>query len=234
MKKLLFFLAFCVCLNADVFQNQQLYAATNVVNAFGCGSDKSVNKYIKNAKAIAILTDVRRGAAVVSTQEGSGVFSMKDENGNWSSPIMLTYKGFGIGLQAGYESNDVVLLFQSSKSFRDIFKGKETLEIGASASFINGKMAGVSTDIPEISSWIIKRGDVTGIYFGATLDIGKITIDNQATNDLYDRIYTYEDILNNSPKDTKYIKLFKETLTNVLNYGSSKNCNHKNAAKKEM
>ncbi|PSM52616.1 putative lipid-binding protein (SYLF/DUF500 domain) [Campylobacter blaseri] len=217
MRKLLLVLFFCLYANADVFQNQQVYAAANVINSFGCEANKTISeKYIKNAKAVVVLTDVVKSGLIASVQSGNGIFSMKDENGDWTSPIMVRYRGFGAGLQAGYQSTDIVMLFQTSKSFRDLFNGQDTLELNAGVSFVEGKSAGVATDLPEVSAWMVRPGEVTGIYIGASIDFGRLTIDDQATNDYYDRIFTYDDILNGSPKDSKYTRVLKSSLSKNL------------------
>lgn len=212
------FLALCFSgANADIVQNQEVYAAANTIRAFACDNNQSISyNHVAHAKAVAILTDVVRSGAVVSTQSGNGIFAMKDEHGKWSSPLFIKYRGFGIGPQLGYESNDMVVLFQTTKSFKDIFEGETTLSVGAGASFVNGKRAEVATDLPEVSAYMISPGKVTGIYLGASVDIGKISVDDQATNDYYGRIYDYEDILNDSPKTTKYTRILKNTLSEYL------------------
>lgn len=217
LKSLLLATFLTISLKADIVQNQQVYATSNVIKAFACDNNQSIPaNYIKNAKAVAILTDVKRAGVIVSAQIGDGVFSMKDEYGNWSAPLFIKYKGFGVGLQAGYESSDVVVLFQTSKSFQDIFTGLDTLEANAGISLGSGSKIGNATDLPDVSAWMITPGKVTGIYFGATFDVGKLSVNDQATNDYYGRIYDYEDILNDSPKVTKYTKIFKKTLAEYL------------------
>lgn len=228
MKKLLVFLfAFCIGANADVLQNEQVYAAANVLKSFGCTPNKSITKdQLKHVKAIAVLTDVTKAGLVASVQSGNGVFSMRDLNGNWTSPIMIKYRSFGAGVQVGVESTDMILLFQTSKSFRDIFEGENTIGLNAGASFIEGGSTGVTTDLPELSAWIVNPGESTGVYVGASVDFGRLTIDDQATNDYYERIYDYADILNGSPKDTIYTKMLKKALnTYILNDGSDYQCN---------
>ena len=66
MKKLLVFaFAFCLSLSADVFQNEQVYAAANVVKSFGCDNNNTVSeKYLENVKAVAIIPDVTRTSAI--------------------------------------------------------------------------------------------------------------------------------------------------------------------------
>ncbi|QKF64834.1 lipid-binding SYLF domain-containing protein [Campylobacter corcagiensis] len=219
MKKILLGLVLlCLGANADVTQNERVYAAANVVKSFGCDTNRTFqDKYLKHAKAVAILTDVTRTGVIASVQSGDGVFITRDFNGNWTSPLMIKYRGFGVGFQAGVESRDVIVLFQTSKSYRDIFEGMDTLEANAGASAFDGGYAtGAMTDLPEVSAWMINHGEVTGLYVGATIDFGRLTIDNQATNDYYERIYDYEDILNGSPRDSKYTKMLKNSLSTYI------------------
>ena len=228
MKKLLVFLfAFCIGANADVTQNEQVYAVANVLKSFGCDANKSISvNELKHAKAIAVLTDVTKVGFVASVQKGDGVFSMRDLNGNWTPPLMINYRSFGAGIQAGIESKDMILIFHTSKSFRDIFEGENTIGLNAGATFGEGGAAGVTTDLPELSAWIVNPGESTGVYAGVSVDFGRLTIDDQATNDYYERIYDYEDILNGSPKDSKYTRMLKKALnTYILNDGSHYQCN---------
>ena len=219
MKKLLLstILVLCGYLHADVSANQEVIAATNVVKSFAHDKNFGASvQSIKNAKAVAILTDVKRLAAGASIQYGDGIFSVKDENGEWSAPIFIKYRGFGAGVQAGYETSDIVMLFQTTKSYQDIFNGMETLEVNAGATVVEGYRSGAATDFPDISAWMVSPGEQTGLFVGASIDRAKIVIDDQLTNDYYGRIYDYEDILNDSPKASKYTKNLKETLTKYI------------------
>ena len=45
------------------------------------------------------------------------------------------------------------------------------------------------------------------------IDLGRITINRQDTNDYYDRMYDLEDIYNNSPRDSKYTLKLKEIIS---------------------
>lgn len=219
MKKILLGLVLlCLGANADVTQNEKVYAAANVVKSFGCDTNRTFEeKYLKHAKAVAILTDVTRIGLVASVQKGDGVFVTRDFNGNWTPPLLINYRGFGAGIQAGIESRDVIVLFQTSKSYRDIFEGMNTFEANAGvAAFDSGYGEGAMTDLPEVSAWMVNHGEITGLYFGATLDFGRFKVDDQATNDYYGRIYDYGDILNGSPRDSKYTRMLKNTLDTYL------------------
>ena len=96
MKKFLLLasVALCGLLHADVVANQEVIAATNVVRSFVAANNFGTDeRYLTSAKAVAILTDVKRLAAGASLQYGDGIFSVKGENGEWSSPIFIKYKG---------------------------------------------------------------------------------------------------------------------------------------------
>lgn len=220
MKKLflaLFISTLAISSHADFLQNQRLYAAANTIKAFACKNFGGIPaKLVKDAVAVAIIPDLKKLAAGASLSSGEGVFSMKDEYGNWSSPLFIKYRGWGLGVQAGYESKDLVILFQSSKSFQQIFNGEDSFEVNSGATFGHGMSRGTATDFPDISAWATQGGKSTGIYVGVSIDNGKISIDDQATNDFYGRIYTVEDILNNSPRETKYIRAFQGTLAKYL------------------
>lgn len=51
---------------------------------------------------------------------------LKNHDGQWSDPLLFDYYGIGAGAQAGYSSSDVVMLFKSSRSFKN-FSGQMTL-----------------------------------------------------------------------------------------------------------
>ena len=72
---------------------------------------------------------------------------------------------------------------------------------------------------------MVSPGEQTGVYLGVSIDNGRITIDDQLTNDFYERIYDYEYILNDSPRANKYAKRWKEVMrkyfTNGEKYGAS-------------
>ena len=233
MKKLLLstILVLCGYLHADVSANQEVIAATNVLRSFGYRNDFGASvESVKNAKAVAILTDVKRLAAGASIQYGDGIFSVKGEDGEWSAPIFIKYRGFGAGAQVGYETTDVVMLFQTTKSYQDIFNGMETIEANAGATFVNGYKSGAATDFPDISAWMKTPGQQTGVFVGASIDRGKITIDDQLTNDYYGRIYDYEDILNDSPKASKYTKRLKDALNRYVTNAEKPKVNKTNVA----
>ncbi|WP_169778778.1 lipid-binding SYLF domain-containing protein [Campylobacter curvus] len=207
MKKIFAFLCticlFCGVSNADIIQNQKVKNTINILNAFGLRNLHGNEKF-KDIKAIAIVPDVTKTAFVVSGAKGEGIFVAKNDDGEWSSPIFINYTAAGIGAQAGISSADTIILFKNSQAYARLFNGKDTISINAEATAGIGEGSGVTTDLPEISAFIVDRTKTSGAFIGVGIDLGRITTNRQQTNDYYERMYDYEDLYNNSPKMSKY------------------------------
>lgn len=218
MKKFIFCLSLISGLltsaNAEITANLDVYTAANIIKAFAYNNQQKVPyRTIEDAKAVAILFDVKKLAAVASLEKGQGIFITKNEDGEWTFPIFIRYAGFGLGFQLGYQSSDMILIFRTTRSYKGLFNGQDTLSANASAAFggVGGEV-GAATTFPEISGWIVEPGMSKGVYLGAAINLKRMIINDQLTNDFYDRIYDYQDILNGSPRDNKYTRVLRETL----------------------
>lgn len=205
-------------LHADIIQDQKVYAASNILLDFA--TNKNIDPKLKDmryVRAIAVIPGLKKGGAVLTFQDGKGIFMMKNHDKTWSSPLFFDYKGGGIGLQLGYESSDVVMLFYTSRSFKNFFDSQLTLESNANATFINGKKVGYENEMGEFATYVRSSAKSKGAFIGVSLDSAMIRINDQDTNDYYDRMYEYEDIVNNSPKESTQTKALKRIL--VQYYG---------------
>lgn len=205
-------------LRADIIQDQKVYAASNILLDFA--TNKNIDPKLQDmryVRAIAVIPGLKKGGAVLTFQDGKGIFMMKNHDKTWSSPLFFDYKGGGIGLQLGYESSDVVMLFYTSRSFKNFFESQITLESNANATFINGKKVGYENEMGEFATYVRNAAKSKGAFIGVSLDSAMIRINDQDTNDYYDRMYEYEDIINNSPKESTQTKALKRIL--VQYYG---------------
>ncbi|WP_149714086.1 lipid-binding SYLF domain-containing protein [Campylobacter concisus] len=216
MKRLLIiFLAglfFTPYLNADVIQNQKLKNAINILNAFGTRNLKPNTKF-EGIKAIAIIPDVTKAGTIVTGSTGKGVFIAKNDDGEWSSPFFVNYTSGSIGLQLGYSSADMIILFKNSEAYANLFNAKDTISLKAEATGGVGNEVAITSDLPEISAFAEERGKTSGAFVGVSLDVARLKINIQDTNDYYERMYDFENIYNNSPKASKYTLKFKEIIS---------------------
>jgi len=137
----------------------------------------------------------------------------KNDDGEWSSPFFVNYTSGSIGLQLGYSSADMVILFKNSEAYANLFNAKDTISLKAEATGGVGNEVAITSDLPEISAFAEERGKTSGAFVGVSLDVARLKINIQDTNDYYERMYDFENIYNNSPKASKYTLKFKEIIS---------------------
>ncbi len=209
---------------ADMVQNQIVSTSAYIMKAFAQDYNKTKYSEIlpkrfakKNIKAIIIIPDMIKTGLIATVQVGSGVFCMRDDEGEWQDPLFVTIKGAGIGLQGGYLSNDAVILFSNRRSYSALFSEDKTLGYGVDGSIIGGRSKSKMTDLPALGADMLALGRSDGIFGGISLGSSLIKVDDQNNIDYYNRMYQDVDIANGSPKDSKHTKKLKKILTEIFN-----------------
>lgn len=145
------------------------------------------DKLFDEARAILVVPDAIKAGLVVGGRRGRGLLSVKAPDGTWSNPAFVTLTGGSIGLQAGVQSADIVLVFRSDRGLESIVNGKFTLgaDAGVAAGPV-GRNASAATDgemKAEIWSWSRARG----LFAGVALDGAVLSIDDAADESVYGR-----------------------------------------------
>ena len=143
------------------------------------------NKLLDEARAIVVVPDTVKAGLVIGGRRGHGLMSVKRADGTWSAPAFLRLTGGSIGLQAGVQSADVVMVFRNDRSLDSIVNGKLTLgaDVGVAAGPL-GRHAATATDgqlQAEIWSWSRARG----LFAGVALDGAVLSIDDAANQAVY-------------------------------------------------
>jgi lipid-binding SYLF domain-containing protein len=143
------------------------------------------DKLFDEAKAIVVVPDTLKVGLVLGGRRGHGLVSMKNPDGTWSNPSFVKLTGGSIGLQAGVQSADVVLVFRGERGLESIVNGKVTLgaDAGVAAGPV-GRNAATATDgqlKAEIWSWSRARG----LFAGIALDGAVLSIDDAANQLAY-------------------------------------------------
>ena len=137
------------------------------------------------AYGIAVIPNVVKVAAVVGGRRGSGAMVVRDANGKFSDPIMVSLTGGNVGWQIGVQSTDIVLVFTTAKGIEGITDGKLTLGADASvAAGPVGRAASAATDqnfTAEVYSYSRNRG----LFAGVALDGSILAIDTKSNKGLY-------------------------------------------------
>ena len=140
---------------------------------------------LTNAQAIAIVPDVVKLGFVLAGRRGHGVLVVRNPDGSWSNPVLITLTGGSIGWQAGVQATDVILVFKSRKSVSHVLDGQFTLGADAAvAAGPVGRQAAAATDV-ELKAEIYSYSRSRGLFAGVALDGSVLSVDAGANAALY-------------------------------------------------
>ena len=125
---------------------------------------------MRNAHGIVIIPDMFKASFVIGARFGRGVLLVRQPDGAWSNPVFVHLVGGSFGLQAGAQSTDLVLVFQTQRGLDRFLKGKGKLTIGVDASAAAGpvgKRFEAGTDA-ALKSEILSYSNTQGIFAGVS------------------------------------------------------------------
>ena len=167
--------------------------ATQALDEIMSVSDKAIpSDLLQKAKAVAVFPDVIKGAFIVGGQGGKGLIVQKVGN-TWSAPALFKLGGGSVGFQIGGSSTDVVMLFMTDNSVKNLLEDK--FEIGGEASAAAGpvgRTAKASTDA-QLQAQILSYSRSKGLFAGISLSGVVLSPDNDANMALYS--HTAKEIL---------------------------------------
>ena len=171
--------------SAQAREEAKVLLATEVLEELR-GEDQQVPGWLmQRAYGIAVVPDVTKAAFIFGGRFGTGVLSVRDSQGRFSNPVLISLGGGSVGWQAGVQQTDIVLVFTTRGGIENITTGKLTLGAGASVAAgpvgRQGEVA-VSTDA-EVYAYSRARG----LFAGVALDGTVITVNSAANERLYDR-----------------------------------------------
>ena len=140
---------------------------------------------LSNAQAVVIVPRMKGGAFVVGIRKGRGVLVAREGNGAWRAPQFVEMTGGSVGWQAGVQSTDVILVFQSRESLDNLINGK--LTIGADASVAAGpvgRKVAAATDL-DLSAEIYSYSRSRGAFVGVSIDGTVLKYDPSANSRYY-------------------------------------------------
>ena len=171
---------------ASAREEARLIEASGVLEELRTQRDTLIpERLLSRAYGIAVIPNVVKVAALVGGRRGSGALVVRDANGRFCDPIMISITGGNVGWQLGVQSTDIVLVFTTRKSIEGITDGKLTLGGDASvAAGPVGRSASAATDqnfTAEVYSYSRNRG----LFAGVSIDGSVIAIDTKSNTKLY-------------------------------------------------
>jgi len=178
----------CPGAHAQAREQGRLLTASQVLEELRGSRDEAIpDRLLERAYGIAVIPDLTKVAFFAGGRRGHGVLVVRDKQGRFSNPVLITLTGGSFGWQWGVQSTDIVLVFTTAKGVEGITGGKVTLGADASvAAGPVGRQAEAATDATfrsEVYSYSRSRG----VFAGLALDGSALTIDDKADAAFYKR-----------------------------------------------
>jgi len=201
---------------ASAREEARLIEASGVLEELFAQRDTSIpERLMARAYGIAVIPNVVKVAAVVGGRRGSGAMVVRDANGRFTDPIMVSITGGNVGWQIGVQSTDIVLVFTSRQGIEGITDGKLTLGADASvAAGPVGRAASAGTD-QTFSAEVYSYSRNRGLFAGVSLDGSIISIDSKSNKGLYGKSAPAADIIARKvTTDAESVKRFQRAIQN--------------------
>ena len=189
-------------------QRIKLRTAVEVWKELMAVPDQKVpNRLLEEARCIAVIPGIIKGAFVWGGHRGKGVLTCR-RGGGWSAPIFVNMTGASFGFQIGGQSIDLVLFFVTDRSVKSLLKSEFTLGGDASvAAGPLGRSAELSTDL-KLKAEIYSYGKSRGLFAGISFQGARLAVNQKWINDYYERrlwpeSVLYEDAVSSPPAEAK-------------------------------
>src|SRR5215471_7584224 len=210
MKRVLSITIFCLsvrCLAGAADAAKELDASAQVVQSM---ANQIPSSELKQAKCIAVLPKLTKAGFIVGGKHGNGVVSCRTTSG-WSAPAFITITGGSVGLQAGAEQQDIVLLM-NDQGAQELKAGHWDLGAEAVAAGPTGASAGRS----ESTGWkapVLSYAHSSGAYAGANLEGSKLAADQDTIHNVYGEKATLQTILDGRVQAPAFARRFLSALS---------------------
>jgi|SRR5207249_5347793 len=168
----------------------RLWESSKVVDELINAPDSGIPKdLLKKAECVAVIPGLKKGALGVGGNYGRGAVSCKRNGGKgpFGPPAMIYVTGGSFGFQIGGQETDVVMLFMTPDSFKQLMRDKVTLGVDASAAGgPKGRTASAETNA-TMRAEILTYSRSRGAFAGVSLKGAVLRPDNDASKNLYGR-----------------------------------------------
>jgi lipid-binding SYLF domain-containing protein len=196
--------------------------------------DAATTEILKEAKAVIFLSTVKSGLGISGVM-GSGVMVTRsnDNDKEWSGPIAIGLTGISIGLNAGYEKADNIIIVRDEETLKQLSLQRQIQLSGDIAYAMGNTGHGSSyplTTQKHENTPIVVYSIAKGAYISLSLEGEFLKIKNDVNEEYYKQKVNVDDILSNKvkvPENNEYNNLVK-----LLNSYTSNIKNKQNKSKK--
>ena len=127
---------------------------------------------LKSAKGVLIFPSLLKGGFVVGGSGGTGVLLVRGDNNTWSEPAFYTIGALSVGLLAGWQSAEVVILANNQKAIDRLLTN--SVKLGGDVSVAVGPTgAGKASNVTaDFISYSLTKGAYAGVSVeGSVVDV---------------------------------------------------------------
>jgi len=191
----------------------QANKSATVLNEVMAAPDKGIPRdLLAKAECVLVFPKVVKAGFILAGQGGRGAASCRTTSG-WSAPAFFEIKGGSIGLQAGGQATDFVLLFMNEGGMQSLLSDK--FELGGDASVAAGpvgRTTSATTDI-KMDAQILSYSRSKGLFGGVSLKGSVISPEKSDMEGTYGKDVTAKAILAaDSARAPAEVRVFPNTL----------------------
>ena len=166
--------------------------AAVVATSFGADPDLDwFRKKVKDAKALLIIPQNIKGAFLIGGAGGSGALVVQDSTtGKWGYPAFYTLGSISVGLQAGGEASEVILMVMTERGMESLLTS--SFKLGADATFAVGPVGGGAM---AKTADIVSYSRSKGAFVGMSLDGAVIKTKDKFNEAYYGKVVSPTDII---------------------------------------
>src|SRR3954468_8954200 len=176
----------------------RLTNAGQILDEIMSSPDKGIpQEVIDNAKCIAVVPNLIKGAFFFGGKHGRGVATCRTATG-WSAPAFISVGGGSFGLQFGAEGIELVMTVMNDHGMQRMLSNK--FQVGAGASAAAGPVGPHASSGTEwkADSEILTYSRSKGLFAGISLTGPVVQQDDDSTRAIYHKLIGQRRILNGS------------------------------------
>jgi lipid-binding SYLF domain-containing protein len=135
----------------------------------------------RDARGFAIFPNIQKGGVFGARIFGRGILSFRDDQGEWSPPVILTLEGQSIGPQFGAQSSNLIFIFKKICSLKDFLSQHHHI----STSGLGVTVEHVDHQAPSEATDMMVHVFEHGVIMGQSVDRYMISIDQETNAALY-------------------------------------------------
>ena len=197
-------------------EQEKINASIKVLQDFGQMQDEIPKQLMKITQGIIVVPKLINAGFVVGGKRGKGIALVKMEDGTWSNPVFVTITGGSVGLQAGVQAVDLVLVFKNRETLQNI--GERSFTLGGDVSVTAGPVGRSSTASTDgkLEAEVYSYSRSKGLFAGISLGGSVIGIDEDANQAFYGENESAQTIFENTASPSDNVQQLKEALNQLI------------------